>query len=91
MKKGKIKSGVTYKQAGVDLKSADKIVKTIGVLAKSTFTPNVLTEIGLFGGCYELDLKKYQNPVLVSSIDGVGTKLKIAIAMINTILLAKTW
>ena len=74
-------SHVTYKDAGVDLELAGKAVQSVASIAKTTFTPNVLTDIGLFGGCYKLDLAKYKSPVLVSSIDGVGTKLKIAIAM----------
>jgi phosphoribosylformylglycinamidine cyclo-ligase len=69
---------VTYKDAGVDIGVADESVKTIGSLAKSTFSPAVLNDIGLFAGFFELDLKKYAHPVIVSSIDGVGTKLKIA-------------
>lgn len=68
-----------YKAAGVNLEAGDKTVDLIKGLAKSTFNKNVLTGIGLFGAFYELDLKGYQNPVLVSSVDGVGTKLKIAI------------
>lgn len=71
----------TYKSAGVDIKAGDKTVQKIKNYAKSTFNKNVLSDIGLFGGFYELDLSKYQNPVLVSSVDGVGTKLKIAIEM----------
>lgn len=71
----------TYKSAGVDIKAGDKTVKMIKSFAKSTYNKNVLSDIGLFGGFYELDLSKYQNPVLVSSVDGVGTKLKIAIEM----------
>jgi len=68
-----------YKAAGVNLEAGDKTVDLIKGLAKSTFNKNVLTGIGLFGAFYELDLKGVQNPVLVSSVDGVGTKLKIAI------------
>lgn len=71
----------TYKSAGVDIIAGDKTVKMIKSFAKSTYNKNVLSDIGLFGGFYELDLSKYQNPVLVSSVDGVGTKLKIAIEM----------
>ncbi len=71
----------TYKAAGVDIEAGDLTVKKIKELAKSTFNKNVLSDIGLFGGFFELDLKKYMNPVLVSSVDGVGTKLKIAFAM----------
>lgn len=71
----------TYKSAGVDLKAADKSVDKIKSFAATTFNKNVLSEIGLFGGFYEIDIKKYKNPVLVSSVDGVGTKLKIAIEL----------
>ncbi len=68
----------TYKSAGVDIIAGDKTVEKIKGFAKSTFNNNVLSDIGLFGGFYELDLTGYKNPVLVSSVDGVGTKLKIA-------------
>jgi phosphoribosylformylglycinamidine cyclo-ligase len=68
----------TYKGAGVDLEAGDETVKRIKTLAGSTFTKNVISEIGLFGGFYEPDLAGIKNPVLVSSVDGVGTKLKIA-------------
>lgn len=71
----------TYEKAGVSLKSGEETVNRIKSIAKSTFSPNVLTGIGHFGAFYELDLRKYNNPVLVSSVDGVGTKLKIAIKM----------
>ncbi len=71
----------TYKSAGVDIAAGEETVKRIKSLAKSTFSSNVLSDIGLFGGFYELDLSKYKNPVLVSSVDGVGTKLKIAFRM----------
>lgn len=68
----------TYKGAGVDLEAGDETVKRIKALAGSTFTKNVISDIGLFGGFYEPDLEGIKNPVLVSSVDGVGTKLKIA-------------
>ena len=71
----------TYKSAGVDIKAGDKTVEKIKSLAKSTFNKNVLSGIGHFGAFYEIDLKKWKNPVMVSSVDGVGTKLKIAFAM----------
>ncbi|MBZ0200356.1 MAG: phosphoribosylformylglycinamidine cyclo-ligase [Ignavibacteriaceae bacterium] len=71
----------TYKTAGVDLEAGEDTVKRIKSFAKSTFNKNVLSDIGLFGGFYELDLAKYKKPVLVSSVDGVGTKLKVAFAM----------
>ncbi len=71
----------TYKSAGVDIEAGDETVRRIKSLAKSTFNKNVLSEIGLFGAFYEIDLAEYKHPVLVSSVDGVGTKLKIAFAM----------
>lgn len=72
---------LTYKVAGVDIDAAESVVKKIGQLARKTHRPGVLGGIGLFGGFFELDLKQYQQPVLVSSVDGVGTKIKIACAM----------
>lgn len=71
----------TYKAAGVDIEAGDETVKKIKGLAKKTFNKNVISDIGMFGGFYELDLEGYKNPVLVSSVDGVGTKLKVAFAM----------
>ena len=71
----------TYKSAGVNIKAGDETVEKIKSLAKSTFNKNVLSGIGHFGAFYEIDLKKWKNPVMVSSVDGVGTKLKIAFAM----------
>jgi len=70
---------LTYAAAGVDLAAADEAVSRIGKLAKSTYTPNVLAGVGPFSGLFRLDLKGYTDPVLVSSCDGVGTKLKLAI------------
>ena len=71
----------TYKSAGVDIEAGEKTVDKIKGYAKSTFTKSVLADIGMFGAFYEPDFSGYQNPVLVSSVDGVGTKLKIAIEM----------
>lgn len=71
----------SYKASGVDIEAGEETVRRIKSLAKSTFTKNVLSDIGLFGGFFELDLSGYKKPVLVSSVDGVGTKLKIAFAM----------
>jgi phosphoribosylformylglycinamidine cyclo-ligase len=70
---------LTYAAAGVDIAAADEAVTRIGKLAKSTYTPNVLAGVGPFSGLYRLDLQGYADPVLVSSCDGVGTKLKLAI------------
>ena len=70
----------TYKAAGVDIKAGDETVNRIKGFAKSTFNKNVLSDIGLFGAFYRPDMNGYSEPVLVSSVDGVGTKLKIAFA-----------
>jgi phosphoribosylformylglycinamidine cyclo-ligase len=67
-----------YKSAGVDIDAGNETVRRIKSLARATFTPGVLSEIGSFGGLFRLDRDRYQEPVLVSSADGVGTKLKVA-------------
>jgi len=67
---------IRYRDAGVDIDEADRAVGSIGKLARRTFTGGVLTDIGSFGACYQLS--GFRTPVLVSSADGVGTKLKIA-------------
>jgi phosphoribosylformylglycinamidine cyclo-ligase len=69
---------LTYKKAGVDIKSADAFKDEIKLLARKSLRPEVLKGIGGFGSFFELAKAKYQDPVLVSSADGVGTKLKIA-------------
>jgi phosphoribosylformylglycinamidine cyclo-ligase len=71
---------ITYADAGVDISRANKTKQRIKYLAHKTFTRGVLSEIGGFGGLFSVD-KKYLDPVLVSSVDGVGTKLKIAFEM----------
>jgi len=67
-----------YKSAGVDIDAGNETVRRIRKLAKSTFTPGVLSDIGSFGGLFKLDTTAWKEPVLVSSADGVGTKLKVA-------------
>ncbi|HEX3374100.1 MAG TPA: phosphoribosylformylglycinamidine cyclo-ligase [Edaphobacter sp.] len=69
---------MSYADAGVDISSADRSKQRIKMLARKTFNRQVLSEIGGFGGLFALDLEKFPNPVLVSSADGVGTKLKVA-------------
>ncbi|MBN2279525.1 MAG: phosphoribosylformylglycinamidine cyclo-ligase [Candidatus Marinimicrobia bacterium] len=68
----------SYKKAGVDIEAGNKAVDSIKDLVKGTFAKNVLTGIGGFGGCYQFDFFDYEEPVLVSSADGVGTKLIVA-------------
>ncbi len=72
------KEGLTYKQAGVDIDAANQSVDMIRKWVERTTRPEVLSGIGSFGGFFALNTKKYQEPVLVSGTDGVGTKLKIA-------------
>ncbi len=67
-----------YKTSGVDIDAGNETVRRIKKLARSTFTPGVLSEIGSFGGLFKLDTAAWKEPVLVSSADGVGTKLKVA-------------
>jgi phosphoribosylformylglycinamidine cyclo-ligase len=68
----------TYRSAGVDIDAGDRVVELIKPLVKSTFRPEVLTDLGGFAGLFRFDNAKYREPVLVSGTDGVGTKLKIA-------------
>ncbi len=70
--------GITYKDAGVDISAGEEAVKRIKSKVKATFGPEVLTDLGSFGGCFQFDAGRYNEPVLVSSADGVGTKLKLA-------------
>ncbi len=72
------KKPIGYKQSGVNIDEADRAVASIRGMARKTFTPAVLTDIGSFGGGYLL--KGWKKPVLISSADGVGTKLKLAFA-----------
>jgi len=73
-----LKRGVTYKSAGVDIDAGNKFVDLIRPLVRKTFRPEVVADIGGFGGLFSLKAKKYRDPVLVASTDGVGTKLKVA-------------
>lgn len=69
---------ISYKDSGVDVEAGYEAVKLMKNHVKRTMRPEVLTELGGFGGLFSLDKSKYENPVLVSGTDGVGTKLKIA-------------
>jgi phosphoribosylformylglycinamidine cyclo-ligase len=69
---------MTYRGAGVDIDAGNKFVDLIRPLVRKTFRPEVVTDIGGFGGLFALQARKYKNPILVASTDGVGTKLKVA-------------
>lgn len=71
----------TYKSSGVDIDAGEELVRRIKAGVRSTFSRNVLADIGMFGAFYRASFKGVRNPVLVSSVDGVGTKLKVAFAM----------
>ncbi len=71
-------AGELYREAGVDLEKANDLVGRIRPIVRSTFRGGVITDIGGFGGLFSLNLQDVASPVLVSSTDGVGTKLKIA-------------
>jgi len=73
-------SQLTYRDAGVDIEAGDALVERIKPLAQRTLRPEVLGGIGGFGALFEVS-KKYNNPVMVSGTDGVGTKLKLAFRM----------
>ncbi|MBA7593827.1 Phosphoribosylformylglycinamidine cyclo-ligase [subsurface metagenome] len=69
----------TYRAAGVDINTANELVRFIGKKARATFRPEVISDLGFFGGLFQLG--SYVEPVLVSSTDGVGTKIKVACAL----------
>lgn len=75
------KRGLSYRDAGVDIDAADEAVRQIRDLVNKTFDDRVLCDIGTFGAMYSLDVKGMDEPVLVSSVDGVGTKIKVAFMM----------
>ncbi len=73
-------SALSYRDAGVDIERGEEAVQRIKARVKKTYGKNVLTELGKFGGFYAPDWGEFEEPVLVSSVDGVGTKLKVAFA-----------
>lgn len=71
----------SYRDSGVDIEKGESFVHAIKTIVEATFRPDVMTKIGGFAGCVSLNLDRYKKPILVSSTDGVGTKLKIAFLM----------
>ena len=74
-----LKNGLDYRKAGVDIQAGEVTVLAIKQKVRSTYNSNVLSELGGFGGLYKIDKNLWHQPILVSSTDGVGTKLLIAI------------
>jgi len=72
-------SGLTYRQAGVDIEAGSELIRRVGADVAATQRPGMLTGLGGFSGLFELPVNDYRHPVLVSGTDGVGTKLKLAI------------
>jgi len=74
-------SGLSYRDAGVDIDAGNALIERIKPLTKKTLRPEVIGSLGGFGALFELDLSKYKNPILVAGTDGVGTKLKLALQL----------
>ena len=74
-------TSISYRDAGVDIDAGNTLVERIKPIVKSTFRPGVVTGLGGFGALFELPLDRYQQPILVSGTDGVGTKLKLALEL----------
>ncbi|MEJ2592050.1 MAG: phosphoribosylformylglycinamidine cyclo-ligase [Candidatus Thiodiazotropha sp.] len=74
-------ASLSYRDAGVDIDAGNALIERIKPIVKRTFRPGVLTGLGGFGALFELPLDRYREPVLVSGTDGVGTKLKLALAL----------
>ncbi len=74
-------TSISYRDAGVDIDAGNSLVESIKPIVKDTFRPGVVTGLGGFGALFELPLDRYQQPILVSGTDGVGTKLKLALEL----------
>ena len=75
------RNSLSYRDAGVDINAGDALVQAIKPIARKTARPELLGELGGFGGCFALPTDRYHQPVLVAGADGVGTKLKLAIEL----------
>jgi phosphoribosylformylglycinamidine cyclo-ligase len=73
------KNNLDYRSSGVDIRAGEEAINSIRQMVKTTYNNNVLSELGSFGGLYRFDGSSYNEPILVSSTDGVGTKLRVAI------------
>src|SRR5205809_1658267 len=71
----------SYRDSGVDIDAQDEALREVRRIARRTFTPNVISDIGSFGGLFRASFDGIDKPILVSSTDGVGTKLRVAQAM----------
>src|ERR1700758_1377203 len=71
----------SYRDAGVNIDAQDEALREVRRIARGTFTPDVVSDIGLFGGLFRANFGGMTSPILVSSTDGVGTKLRVAQAM----------
>ena len=80
-----------YARSGVDIALGNRVKGTLPELLATTHRREVLGKVGGFGGLFALDTRKYRQPILVSSADGVGTKLKIAFAMGRHDTIGQTW
>ncbi len=78
---GKAGDPTSYRESGVDIDAQDEALREVRRIARGTFTPNVLSELGSFGGLFRASFEGIEKPILVSSTDGVGTKLRVAQAM----------
>src|ERR1051326_1330559 len=71
----------SYRESGVDIDAQDDALREVRRIARGTFTPSVVSDIGSFGGLFRASFEDIEKPILVSSTDGVGTKLRVARAM----------
>ena len=78
---GAVPNKTSYRDSGVDIDAQDEALREVRHIARGTFTPNVISDIGSFGGLFRASFEGIEKPILVSSTDGVGTKLRVAAAM----------